>query len=226
MIKHINRVFVFGDSHTGAFLLKKSEIPFDMGGLKRGVGAFLYPFVPCYFPGATAHNLINRESKTNSFEIWEKNLKAVNKELDLILLWFGEIDCRYHINSANANKHNKSIDEMVEETIERYFQKIEELKLAGYNFVIMNISPPTKDVGDTPRKERPEIYKIFSDKLIEKCKEKQYMFIDMYSFGVKESGFMKNEMIRDKTHYKPSAIYEYVMFELSKHFIFRYPFYG
>lgn len=214
---NIRRVFVWGDSHSGAFLLFTSELPFDTGTEKNTIGAYLYPFIPCHFSGATAHNLNNPESQSKSRGMWENNLKVVDKDKDLILLWFGEIDCRNHIKDIG----------MIDITIENYMNKIKELEDAKYPFVVMSIPPPTHDSGIIPPNNRPGIYKAFYEKLTEACNKREYKIIDMFNFGLDEkTGFMKEDMMRDKTHYKPSAIYKYVIEQLTDKYNFRFRFYG
>jgi len=210
------RVFVFGDSHVGAFALYANDlnIPMIQGG--RALGAYLFPFIPCHFHGATAHNLISLKSKSDSDTLWSLNLSAVSKERDLIMLWFGEIDCRYHIKDV----------EMIDQTIENYMEKIQELEDEGYTFVVMSNPPANKDGGTTPIGDRPKIYAKFFEKLKEECEKRNYKMLDMYTFALGEDGYMKRELMRDDTHFKPDAIYKYVVERLMEDFYISFRFYG
>jgi len=217
MIEHVNKIFVFGDSHSGAFLLFSEELPFKVSTVRRAIGAHLYPFIPIHFSGATAYGLLNPDSSSKSYGMWEENLKNVNKERDLILLWFGEIDCRYHIKD----------NQMIDDTINNYITKLKELREQGYSFIVLTIPPPNKDKGSTPIEDRPKIYKEYNDRLVKACIKEGIYFIDMYYHGVDgETGFMKLDMMRDAVHYKPEAIYEYVIGCLSNICNLKLKFYG
>ena len=108
-------IHVIGDSHVLRFkdkLFKSHEI--------------LY---------ATAHNLIEKNSSSNSRNKIFKVLESINKA-DCVMLAFGEIDCRAHI-VKNAKINKVDLKKEVLFTVERYFCFIKEIYEMGWTNLLV-----------------------------------------------------------------------------------------
>lgn len=96
-------------------------------------------FVLGYVGPATAHNLINPNSSNQS---QQKILAGLSGMRDLpYLLVFGEIDCRLHVY-RQACKHNRSVEDMVGETVARYRTFINLLGQQFPNWRVTTVVPP------------------------------------------------------------------------------------
>jgi hypothetical protein len=118
-------IHVIGDSHV---------VPF------RGS----MPFLAHHLGAATAYNL-NRQNSTTSSN--EKLFRVINRlgEKDIVMLSFGEIDCRIHIYYQYKKSNGKySINELIDRTVSNYGEVMAELKQCGVNFCVYCVSPATK----------------------------------------------------------------------------------
>jgi lysophospholipase L1-like esterase len=134
---------------------------------------------------STAYNLGRKASTTNSnsqlFRIVENSSRR-----DIVVLVFGEIDCRIHIyNQYEKNKRQFTIG----------------MRLAVYSV------PPVGTAGNAygyphyaTRETRGTITREFNQKLKLLCRQKGYKFLDIYSAVCDERGFMPDQYAFDDTH--------------------------
>ena len=101
------KIIAFGDSHVGVF----DGIP---GFEKVWVGA------------ATAYNLINSYSSTKGRDKIFKRLEFAIPDCTSVLFCFGEVDCRSHV-LKQCIKSERSIDEVCEHVVSRYFQFVDQI---------------------------------------------------------------------------------------------------
>src|SRR4030043_831921 len=107
-------IHVIGDSHLRPFVFRS-------------------PFLLHHISQATAYNLNKDNSFSQSKRYLNSFLRGINKERDVLLLVFGEIDARGHIYLQYKKNNGKiSIDRMIENTVERYGETIRKLKNDGF----------------------------------------------------------------------------------------------
>jgi len=186
-------IHVIGDSHVVPFL-----------------GSM--PFLAHHLGAATAYNLNRKNSTTKSNEQLFKVIDKLGKK-DIVMLCFGEIDCRIHIYYQHKKSNEKySIGELIDRTISNYGQVMAQLKERRVNFCVYCVSPATK-VGNEykyPFYGTPEIRslinRMFNEKLRAFCEKKGYAFIDIYDRVADKDGLMLKEYSGDEIHLNKKAV--------------------
>jgi len=186
-------IHVVGDSHV---------VPF------RGS----MPFLAHHLGAATAYNLNSKNSTTRSNEQLFKVIGKLGKE-DIVMLSFGEIDCRIHIYYQHKKSNGKySVEELIDRTISNYGDIMAQLKERGVNFCVYCVSPATK-VGNEykyPFYGSPEIRSqinwMFNEKLRAFCQKNGYVFIDIYDRVSDKDGLMLKEYAGDDIHLNKKAV--------------------
>jgi len=186
-------VHVVGDSHV---------VPF------RGS----MPFLAHHFGATTAYNLPKKNSSTKSNEQLFKVINKLGKR-DIVMLSFGEIDCRIHIYYQHKKSNEKySVSDLIDRTISNYGEVMAQLKERGVNFCVYCVSPAAK-VGNeykypfygTPE-VRSQINRTFNEKLKAFCQKNGYRFIGIYDKVADENGFMLKEYAGDEIHLNRKAV--------------------
>jgi hypothetical protein len=127
--------------------------------------------------------------------------KVVN-EGDGILFCFGEVDCRAHLKKQ-MDLQGKSLEEIVHECVDRYFEVILEFKEAGDNIMVWG---PIATWGDNKAYtgpsfgtmvERNEITKEFNDYLKELCENENIPFITLFYDMVDENLNTNTDLLDD-----------------------------
>jgi len=186
-------IHVVGDSHV---------VPF------RGS----MPFLAHHLGAATAYNLNRKNSTTKSREQLFKVINKLGKR-DLLMLSFGEIDCRIHIYYQYKKSNGKySIEELIDRTISNYGEVMAQLRGRQVNFCVYCVSPAT-EVGNeykypfygTPE-ERSRINRMFNEKLRAFCQMNAYAFIDIYDAVTDKDGLMLKEYSSDEIHLNKKAV--------------------
>lgn len=186
-------IHVVGDSHV---------VPFQ--------GSM--PFLAHHLGAATAYNLNRKNSTTKSNEQLFKVINKLDKK-DIVMLSFGEIDCRIHIYYQHKKSNGKySIDELIDRAIANYGQVMAQLKERRVNFCVCCVSPATA-VGNeykypfygTPE-ERSQINRMFNEKLRAFCEKNGYAFIDIYDAVTDKDGLMLKEYASDDIHLNKKAV--------------------
>lgn len=182
-------VHVIGDSHTGIFRRRK-------------------PFIVYWLGPATAHNLKNPSSTTMSNKKLKGILNHLIAEGDMVLLLFGEVDCRIHIyNRYVLSGGSRTLEEVVDDTISRYGEVLDEIDGMGIDFHVGSVTPGGTEgnvfgVPNYPPPEmRPVINRVYNERLHRYCRTRGYSFIDVYSVVVDDKGLIKTEYrSQDGTH--------------------------
>jgi hypothetical protein len=186
-------IHVVGDSHV---------VPF------RGS----MPFLAHHLGATTAYNLNKQNSSTKSNEQLFKVINKLGKK-DIVMLSFGEIDCRIHIYYQHKKSNGKySIEELIDRTISNYGEVMAQLRERRVNFCVYCVSPAA-EVGNeykypfygTPE-IRSKITKAFNEKLRAFCEKNGYAFIDIYSSVADENGLMAKEYSSDEIHLNKKAV--------------------
>jgi hypothetical protein len=181
-------IHVIGDSHVKPFVFRS-------------------PFLVHHISQATAYNL----DKDNSFSQSKKHLNSflaeVNKERDVLLLVFGEIDARVHIYSQyRKNNGEISIGRIIEATAGKYGENIGRLKSDGFAVCVHGIPPAARKnfVSNLPflgtPKQRSGISSRFNKKLGRFCRKNGIPYIDVQSVSADENGFVKKQYVADEVH--------------------------
>lgn len=138
--------------------------------------------------------------------------EKIDKKNDILLLSFGEIDCRLHIYNVHK-KDDIPINVLIDKTVVNYGEMITRVKELGFRVSIYNV-PPSQNVLNrwnilyfAPLDIRVQIVKEFNKKLNIFCKENTVLFIDIYSKISDENGVVLPEYSKfpiksrtDKTH--------------------------
>lgn len=165
-----------------------------------------HPNFKChYIPKATANNLHKEYSTSNSHHKLYKLLDRLNKELDQLLLSFGEIDCRLHVYYQSI-KRKESIDQIIKSTITNYGKVLKDLKDQGFQFFLLGI-PPCGYQGNYynipffPDKiVQAQIYLDYNNMMIQYCNKHGYRYLDIYSKTVNEEGLVQKDLLKDRVH--------------------------
>jgi lysophospholipase L1-like esterase len=163
---------------------------------------------------ATAHNLINEKSTTNSHKKVQEVINSINKKCDLVMLVLGEPDCRFHIY-YQASKRHIGIYDVIDETVQRYGQALQWMRNQGVEPVVLGIPPVGTYNGferDFPGKPYAspqmlsQIYKLFNQEMWIYCNKNHFIYLDVYARTVDEKGFLKKEYAADAVHLNSKAL--------------------
>ena len=132
-------------------------------------------------------------------------IEAFNIENDIVMLCFGEIDCRTQI-VKQARSKNISIEQTVEFTVKNYFSVIMEIKDLGFKVWVWNVILPQMQYINTQEypsvgtyDERKSTTKLFNEKLRCLCDSRDVKFF----YIVDEIG---NEHYLDEIHLSQKAM--------------------
>ena len=170
------------------------------------------PFLAHHLGAATAYNLNRKNSTTRSNEQLFKVINKLGKR-DMVMLCFGEIDCRIHIYYQHKKSDGKySIADLIDRTVSNYGEVMVQLKERGVNFCIYCVSPAT-EVGNEYKYPfygtlgiRSQINRMFNEKLRAFCQKNGYTFIDIYDRVADEDGLMLKEYASDDIHLNKKAV--------------------
>ncbi|CAJ35723.1 SGNH/GDSL hydrolase family protein [Methanocella arvoryzae] len=197
---------VIGDSHTWAFKRQRSFIVHNIG-------------------PATAYNLVNKNSSVQSNRKLFEVIRRIDIKKDVVIMVFGEIDCRVHFYNQHMKSGGKvSIEELMDRTIANYGEVLAQLKGMGVNFVVYGVLPASKHVFRFPPyatekiKEdlfsefrnsypflaspevRSPINRRFNQKLKTFCEAHGYRYLDIYPVVADDRGLIKDEFAADEIH--------------------------
>lgn len=193
-IRGIPSVRVIGDSHTQ---------------LLKGV----FPFVVEHIGPATAHNLISPSSSTKSWENLERALRKADPSRDVVLLVFGEIDCRIHVFLQHVrSRRERTTETIVRDTIDRYGQAIERIESLGYRVTVQSVvgAAHQDNIYDYPHyadlRTRGRIASEFNSVLKQWCLEHGIDYLDVFSAVADNDGILLASMTTDGTHLDERAL--------------------
>ncbi len=181
-------VHVIGDSHVRPFVFRS-------------------PFLVHHISQATAYNLGKDNSFSQSKEHLNSFLRGINKERDILLLVFGEIDARVQIYSQYMKNNRRiSVERIIEATVDKYGETISRLSTDRFAVCIHGIPPAARENFATnlpflgSPEQRSRISREFNRKLSEFCRENGIMYIDVQSISADENGFIKKRYANDEIH--------------------------
>ena len=195
-------IHVIGDSHGKVFRGNRQFIVHHLG-------------------AATAHNLAKQQSTTSSNRKLFNIIDSISRK-DVVLLVFGEIDCRIHIYyQYRKNGERRAIDELVDDTVSNYGEVLEKLRNLGVNFVVYGVPPATEVRNEYryPFYASPEVHcrisSIFNERLKDLCSKRDYPYIDIHSRFSDENGFMLKDSAADEIHLNGQVV-DFVKGELNR----------
>ena len=125
---------------------------------------------------------------------------------DTICFCFGEIDCRCHIHKHIT--YTKTYKDIIDDIVHNYFEAIELnvksiLPIKLKNICVYNVVPPIQKYNtiENPSfpylgtdEERKQYTLYFNSKLKEKCKEKNYIYFDIYNYYTDDNGYLRKDL--------------------------------
>jgi lysophospholipase L1-like esterase len=203
-------IYVIGDSHTLSF-------------------RYNYPFVCCHLGPSTAYSIPTVGSKTASYEKLQTILKLIDPKMDFIILSFGEIDARNHINKIYYKQNEGlSYSSIIEKVADRYFTVVDEIIQKGYNVSILGMPPANKLMNvyhfenyATPEQQK-KIKQIFNEVLLARAYKRNLLYIELLQEFSDEYGFIEEKFSADQIHLSQRILY-YVKYTLNKHLNIDFP---
>jgi hypothetical protein len=212
-----NKILVLGDSHTAVF---KNAI-FTQHYVK-----YLLKIV--VVGGATISGLANPNSTTQALPIFRYIYKIVKPHH--VIFQLGEVDTGFVI-WYRAEKHQKSINEMLQQCIKNYADLLEEFKTTGKTIVISTPLPTIQDDQDwgdianarseilASQRERIVLTQQFNQAIKIVCAAKNIFFIDLDNDSLGDDGFVKSELLnhnKNDHHYDHKNYILLIMRHLQK----------
>ena len=204
--KNISKSIHIGESHCLAFTNQVISMNSVHSQIK-----------PSLIKGAKAWHLGN--DKTNNFKICFQNvLKTGLGNYKLILLSFGEIDCRDDEGILKySRKNNSSIEAVCQSTARGYVRWIAS-KLSSHQkkLILLGIPAPRRlKSTDDPNADKINTRRLsvicsFNKSLLEECSELMITFADVFELTSDENGFNNGNWMIDNVHLKPKAIHEII----------------
>lgn len=193
-------IHVIGDSHVVVF--SGFEVP------PEGTGntGFL-PFFRAYRLGPyTAYNAAKRR------DVIEPIVENKVRPGDLVMLCFGEIDCRVHL-LKQSRMQRRPLEDVVAECVTRYAQLFEIKEKYGIGLLVWNAVPSSRkevDAGEHSTygtcRERNEVARLFNGRLEEECKKREIAFVSIFDRLVDEDGLTRTEYYSDDVHLSQRAM--------------------
>ena len=207
-------VFVIGDSHTDIFTkntIEKKKIIWGNGTPEQNlwVNTENAPDFIAYHVGpCLAYSTNSRHSSQFFYEKLHFLLdNGFFPDGCRILTVFGEIDCRVHVKKQ-AEKQNKTEEEIVDEIIRHYGEFITMLKNRGYRVTVyapiasqketVNVDPEFPRYGSEI--ERNSISILFGRKMAEFCQRGGVRFVSIINKLLNSNLTTKGEYYRDGVH--------------------------
>lgn len=156
----------------------------------------------------TAYKVGIRENTWNDIHDY---VKTLGKESDILILSFGELDCRFQLY-FQSKKQDKPVSQLIESTVKGYIGTMQRLRALGFQVYVYGIPPPgwQETAYKEPWFATPEIhvqiYREFNEILRRYCAENKFKFLDIYPRTVGSDGHMLPAFIqRDLVHFNESV---------------------
>jgi len=138
---------------------------------------------------------------------------------DIVVLSYGEVDCRCHIQrQINLGNHE---DVVIQELVDNYFDTIKKNIVIDVKVVIVGIIPPTKQydyekingpiqhefpfVGSD--EDRVRFTRKVNNYMNEEANKYGYIFFNPYSFYTREDGTLKYELSDTIVHIRNNSFF-------------------
>lgn len=130
-----------------------------------------------------------------------------------VLLCFGEIDCRVHLQKQSLLQR-RILDDVVAECVERYISVALELRNLGFNIMIYNVIPSSL-FDDLECEEYPafgsclqrnEVTRLFNRELNRRCDKNDMLFVSTFDSLIDGTGSTDMSYYMDKVHLSQKAM--------------------
>ena len=205
MFNRKNIIYIIGDSHANFFSgSDKVQRTWPYPCLYK------LPYFESYRLGPViAYNLCQLKTKTRGREKVLEILRNRVPKKSIVLLCFGEIDCRAHL-LKEAERQNKPIIEIVQRCVNRYFSVVLEIRALGYFPSVWNVLPTTSRTDLNPKsyefptygsqKQRNHVTELFNRAIGTLCKAENIPFISIYDKLVDHDGNAIPKYFSDGVH--------------------------
>jgi len=193
-----------GDSHC-CFFLGYDRISQEYPAVEKSLLSRVYT----YRLGASlAYNLNKYGTTSRGREMMEQILSGLDPQSDVLLLSFGEVDCRAHL-LKQAQKQGISHEQVVDDCLNNYMQAIREIRKRGFRVLIWNAVHSAnfleKGNFEFPYfgtvQDRNTITRIFNAGLKKRAAHEGYTFIDISDHLIDESTLLtRDEFYHDAIH--------------------------
>jgi len=178
-------IHCIGDSHAAVFSGKEEMVP----AWPERSNDILDIFRSYRIGPATAYQLENK------IPIIDNILQScVNKESDYILFCFGEVDIRAHL-IKQLELQKTSIENLVDECVDRYFRVILYYKEQGYDTIAWGPIAswhPSKPYKGGPSygtcEERNNVTYLFNKRLKQRCEQYSVGFVSIFDKMIGDNG--------------------------------------
>lgn len=174
------------------------------------VSKSLMPRIFCYRLGPVlAYNLDKYGTATRGREMLEQILTTLDPRKDILLLSFGEIDCRAHILKQVQDKH-RDFQEVVDSCVSNYMTAVKEITSRNFRVFIWNavysanFLEKNNDLEYPYRgtvRERNMVTELFNRTLDAMAKTAGAVFVDISGSLIDEdTRLTKEEFYQDSIH--------------------------
>jgi len=151
-----------------------------------------------------------RIGRDNIIINFDKN--RITSENDIIIISYGEVDCRCHIQRQINN--GKEEDNIINELVDKYFLTIRNNIIGKSKIIIVGIIPPTKQ-NDYEILHGPVLHEFpfvgkdedrvrytnkVNNKLEEYSNKNNYIYFNPYAHYAREDGTLKHELSDTTVH--------------------------
>lgn len=204
-------IYAVGDSHTSVFTglgLKEYQY-MQPEWPDEGINTINH-FKAYRLGAVTAYNSFNKIGTIK--KILDFKSTNFDKKNDILLMCFGEIDVRAHIQKQ-ARLKNITVEQSIDCCVKRYHQTIKAVKNLGCNVAVWGViasTPLDKISKDIPVIgnciERNEITRIFNRKIADVCQMFDIPFFSIFEHMIDEKGFTIDNFLMDGFHLSQTAI--------------------
>lgn len=196
-------IHCIGDSHT-SFFTGFDKIQPEYPNI--GYGAISN--VITYRIGAPlAYNLCEENSKSDSNMKLFQIVHKLDPKKDILILSFGEIDCRAHLLKQMMLK-DRDLNFVVNECIERYGSVIRKLRSMGFVVCVWNAIPTAMGMEGELHEypyfgnyiERNKLTSEFNRQLMEGCAKFDYQYYGVFGKIIKADWSTNEKYYFDKIH--------------------------
>jgi hypothetical protein len=192
-----------GDSHT-AFFTGYNTIQPEYPKTLQSISKNIYTY---RLGSPLAYNLCEPNSKTKSNEKLFEIINTLNYKTDIVLLSFGEVDCRAHV-IKQADIKNITIDEAVYECVNRYLLVINKIVELNFKVIVWNAVPTAMGFENEKFEypyygsfeERNKACILFNEALQKKSVELGFYFIAVYKKIINKNFTTNDKYYFDKIH--------------------------
>ena len=209
-------VYCIGDSHASLFSGQEAIQP-----LWPKPSNDVIPYFKTFHIGPVlAHALAQYGTRAKGREILSILLARQTEASDraipdgsLVLLCFGEIDCRCHI-IPQSKDFGGSLEDAAYRAADRYCRAVTDVRAWGHQPLVWNVVPSSRrnegGGGDYPMigtsLERNEATRLFNSRVAGFCEENGIAFIDVFDALVEADGLPKMEYFMDDIHLSQRAM--------------------